>query len=172
MFITRITRTASYNQELALFHFVKKQLTKVKIAENIFLRKNQVVKMRLFAWVKTEAEKRTENPKLSMSQNKSLWEILVPANSNEGLEYSIEHHRQWDEEVREISGGITILRAAKGQWLDPDRKLSLDKIIPVRVYCTEPQIDQIIQFTMAHYDQKAVMAYMVSSYVKLVHKKG
>ncbi len=102
---------------------------------------------------------------------KSLWEILVPAHSNEGLEFSMEHHRAWDENVRSISGGLTILRTAKGQWLDPDDQLFLDRMIPVRVYCTEEEIDRIIHLTISHYDQKAVMAYQVSSYVKIVYRK-
>ncbi|MBN2052882.1 hypothetical protein JW756_05235 [Candidatus Woesearchaeota archaeon] len=107
-----------------------------------------------------------------MSKKKSLWEILVPANSNDGIEYSIEHHKAWDDRVRGISGGLTILKSAKGQWLDPDGKLFLDKMIPVIIYCTEPEIDEIIQLTIDHYDQKAVMAYQVSSYIKLVHRKS
>jgi len=101
---------------------------------------------------------------------KSLWEILVPAHSNEGLEFSLEHHRAWDDKVRNISGGLTILRTAKGQWIDPPGGLFYDKMIPVRVYCDEAEIDEIIKFTLSHYDQKAVMAYQVSSYVKLVHR--
>ena len=101
---------------------------------------------------------------------KSLWEILVPANSNEGLEFSLEHHRAWDDKVRSLSGGLTILRTAKGQWLDPDGQFFLDRMIPVRIYCDEPAIDKIIEFTISHYNQKAVLAYQVSSYVKMVRK--
>jgi len=104
-------------------------------------------------------------------QDKTLWEILVPANSNDGLEFSLDYHKRWDEQVRNISGGLTILKSAKGQWLDPDGALFLDKMIPVRLYCSEPQLDQIIGITMKHYSQKAVLAYQVSSYVKLVHAK-
>lgn len=46
-----------------------------------------------------------------------MWEIYVPVVSNEGKEYSLEHHKQWDEKVRAISGGLTILKSAKGQWV-------------------------------------------------------
>jgi len=105
-----------------------------------------------------------------VNKDKSLWEILVPTYSNEGLEFSLEHHKKWDDKIRSLSGGLTILRTARGQWIDPDGKLFFDKMIPVRVYCAEHEIEEIIQFTMSHYEQKAVMAYQVSSYVKLIRR--
>ena len=37
--------------------------------------------------------------------DKILWEILVPEYSNEGTQYPLEHHREWDGRVREIAGG-------------------------------------------------------------------
>lgn len=101
---------------------------------------------------------------------KTLWEILVPSHSNEGIEYKLDHHREWDTRVREISGGLTILKTAKGQWVDEKRGLFFDKMIPIRIYCTELDIDTIIQLTLQHYDQKAVLAYQVSSNVKLVYR--
>lgn len=103
---------------------------------------------------------------------KSLWEILVPRQSNEGLEFDVEHHRKWDEQVRDISGGLTILKSAKGQWVGPDGSLFLDNMIPVRVYCTEEDIDKIIDLTMNYYNQEAVLAYEISSRVKLVYRNS
>ena len=44
-------------------------------------------------------------------------------------------------------------------------------MIPVRIYCTEYQIDKIIEFTMVHYDQEAILAYRISDKVKLVNRK-
>ncbi len=102
--------------------------------------------------------------------NKTLWEILVPNCSNAGSKYSLDHHREWDEKVRSISGGLSILKTAKGQWISPDGKIFFDEMIPVRIYCDEDSIDKIITLTIEHYDQKAVLAYEVSSKVKLVYK--
>jgi hypothetical protein len=31
---------------------------------------------------------------------KSLWEILVPAHSNKGKNFSLEHHKIWDERAK------------------------------------------------------------------------
>lgn len=96
---------------------------------------------------------------------KSLWEILVPKYSNHRNEYTIEYHRQWDEKVREISNGLTILRTAKGQWIDEKGKLFDERMIPVRIYCTGKDIMEIVKFTKKYYNQKKVMAYEISQNV-------
>ena len=101
---------------------------------------------------------------------KTLWEILVPSHNNDGIEYRLEWHHAWDEQVRELSGGLTIFKSAKGQWEDLSGEVFYDKMIPVRIYCSEPDIEKIIQLTMEHYDQHAVMAYQVSKEVKLIQR--
>ena len=103
-------------------------------------------------------------------ENNSLWEILVPKYSNEKVEYPLGHHQAWDEEVRRISEGLTILKTAKGQWISREGELFVETMIPVRIVCDEPSIDRIIDLTMQHYDQKAVLAYEISRRVKLKHK--
>tara|TARA_B100001971_G_C17859517_1_gene367626 strand:+ start:161 stop:475 length:315 start_codon:yes stop_codon:yes gene_type:complete len=101
-----------------------------------------------------------------MTIDKKLWEILVPRYSNDNVEYAVEYHHQWDEKVREISGGLTILRTAKGHWVS-DKDLFVEEMIPVKVYCDRESIDRIIDITIEHYQQKAVMAYEISSNVIL-----
>lgn len=102
--------------------------------------------------------------------SRGLWEILVPRCSNKGVEYPVEYHRVWDEKVREIAGGITILRTAKGHWINPTGRIFVEEMIPVRIYCTEESIDKIIDLTMGYYEQEAVLAYEISRNVKLRHK--
>lgn len=102
---------------------------------------------------------------------RSLWEILVPKSSNEGIEFTREFHNQWDEKVRNISGGLTILKTAIGQWVSPDEKTFVERMIPVRIYCTEEQIDNIVNITLEHYGQRAVLAYEISKKVKLKYRK-
>ncbi|HII15094.1 MAG TPA: hypothetical protein HA362_02170 [Nanoarchaeota archaeon] len=101
---------------------------------------------------------------------KSLWEILVPKYSNQGRQYPLKHHHLWDEKVREIAGGITILKSAKGQWVNTKGKLFAEKMIPVRVYCSKKEIGKIIRLTLEHYNQEAAMAYELSSNVKVVKR--
>jgi hypothetical protein len=100
---------------------------------------------------------------------KKLYEILVPASNNTD-KFSYEHHKKWDEFVMKLSGGITIMRAGKGEWISPEGDLYKDRIIPCRIACTEEEIDKIIDFTIEHYSQEAVMAYCISEEVIIKHK--
>lgn len=99
-----------------------------------------------------------------------LWEILVPAFDNEGNEFTIEHHKTWDSYVLAITGGLTIMKTAKGEWVSPVGKKYKDKMIPCRIICSEEQISTIIDFTIDHYNQEAILAYMISKNVILRHK--
>ncbi len=100
-----------------------------------------------------------------------LWEILVPASNNKDQNFSYEHHKEWDAFVKKITGGVTIMKPAKGEWLSPTGKLYVDRMIPCRIVCTEEQISEIIDFTIEHYNQEAVLAYRISTKVILRHKK-
>jgi hypothetical protein len=102
-----------------------------------------------------------------MANEKQLWEILVPCMMN-NKPVRTRHHKEWDKYVRKISGGLTILTPGKGQWIDPGNlNLWEERMIPCRIYCTEAQIDMVINFTLKHYNQLAVMAYLVSNKIKL-----
>lgn len=98
-----------------------------------------------------------------------LWEILVPGSWGR-TRYSYEHHKEWDAYVRGKTNGLTILRGAKGEWLNDSGVLHVDKVIPVRIACTKEVIDDIMSFTIEHYDQEAVFAYEVSSTVLIKHR--
>lgn len=97
-----------------------------------------------------------------MNSVTNMWEILVPTVSNEGKPYRTRYHRVWDDKVRAIAGGLTILRPAIGQWVNPVGKLFKERMIPVRIMCTRKEIETIIDITMSYYDQEAVLAYCVS----------
>lgn len=99
-----------------------------------------------------------------------LWEILVPTVRNSGRPFRTKHHKEWDKRVRRITGGLTILTPAKGQWIGPGGELYSERMIPVRIVATKAQIDQVIQITFQHYDQLAVLAYRLSSEVLLVQR--
>jgi hypothetical protein len=123
---------------------------------------------------------------------KYMWEILVPTEKRvktskpeqlgfadsldyeEALEiwqrrnsYTTRYHRVWDEKVRAITGGLTVLTPAKGQWVSPTGELYAERMIPVRIVATRDQINQIIDLTLEYYDQLAVLAYKVSDEVIL-----
>jgi len=90
-----------------------------------------------------------------------MWEILVPCNWNDGKPVRTRHHREWDMRVRDITGGLTILKPGVGQWVH-DGDLYTDRVIPVRVMADYNQMRQIANITIAHYEQLAVMYYRVS----------
>jgi hypothetical protein len=68
--------------------------------------------------------------------------------------------------VRAISGGLTVLPPARGQWIDGDNQLWTERMIPVRFVATEEEADQIAEMTKGYYEQQAVMYYKISSDVR------
>lgn len=92
-----------------------------------------------------------------------MWEILVPTTRNDGRPIRTRFHRVWDEKVRAISGGLTVLTPAVGQWVNPDGHLFKERMIPVRIMCSREDIETIIDMTIEYYEQEAVLAYCVSS---------
>lgn len=112
-----------------------------------------------------------------------LWEILVPHKMGEhdntdprlpkrNRNIPVPYHQEWDAFVREVTGGLTIQRAAKGQWTDNTGKLYKEIMIPVRIACTEDQIKKIAEFTLSHYKQKAVFVTLVSEKTLIFHAEG
>lgn len=99
-----------------------------------------------------------------------LWEILVPTIRNDGRPIRTRFHRVWDGMVREITGGLTIMPVAKGQWISPGKQLFQERMIPVRIACTGGQIRRIIDLTLRYYEQEAVLAYKLSDEVILKFK--
>jgi hypothetical protein len=102
---------------------------------------------------------------------KAMWEILVPTQRNDGRPIRTRFHRVWDEKVRNISGGLTIMPVARGQWLFKE-KLFEERMIPVRIIATRKEIEDIISMTMAYYEQLAILCMKVSDEVILRHVDG
>ena len=98
---------------------------------------------------------------LDVPETVALWEILVPCQYNDGEPVRTRHHREWDRQVRQITGGLTILKPAVGQWVH-EGELFKERVIPVRIVATDRQISQIVDITIRHYQQIAVMYYVVS----------
>lgn len=101
----------------------------------------------------------------------NLYEILVPCNfGDNGNPVSKKHHQNWDAYVRSVAKGLTILKPVKGQWQNESNETVHDRVIPVRIACTDAEISRIIRFTITHYRQDAVMAYELSNRVFIVEK--
>lgn len=96
----------------------------------------------------------------------------MPTVRNNGKPYRTRHHREWDRQVRKITGGLTILAPAKGQWISPSGELYLERMIPVRIACNEAQMAEVVKTTLNHYpDQQAIMHYEVSNLVQITERK-
>lgn len=92
-----------------------------------------------------------------------MWEVLVPCQWNDGIPIRTRHHREWDKRVMKITGGQTIMPPAMGRWEDPDTgKVYFDRVIPVRIMCTEAQMVEVCNLVIQHYEQKAAMYFKLS----------
>ena len=106
------------------------------------------------------------------TENKPMWEILVPTTKMDGTGYyTTRYHKVWDAKVREIAGGLTIMTPAKGQWVSKSGETFIERMIPVRIMASREEIEKIIDMTMSYYDQLAVLAYKVSDEVIFKHRK-
>jgi hypothetical protein len=102
---------------------------------------------------------------------KALYEVLVPTIYGDTKKpIRTKHHKNWDRVVRNITGGLTVLKPGKGQWLFKN-ELFEERVIPVRIFCTQKQIEKIVNFTLDHYRQIAVMYYIISQDYKIIFKK-
>ena len=102
---------------------------------------------------------------------KDLWEILVPTTHQDGRPIKTKFHRVWDEQVRKVSHGLTIMSPVKGQWIFKE-ELFEERMIPVRLIATREQVDEIVKMTLKYYDQLAVLAYKIADDVILRHRDG
>lgn len=99
-----------------------------------------------------------------------MWEILVPTikpNTNKSKFFTTKYHRTWDDKVREITHGLTIMSPAKGQWASPNGKVFEERMIPVRIVASRDEIEKVIDLTLVHYSQEAVLCYKISDEVIL-----
>jgi hypothetical protein len=97
-----------------------------------------------------------------------LWEILVPTVHNNGKPFRTRFHKVWDSKVRKITGGLSIFPPIKGHWLNPEGKLFTERMIPVRIMCSEDQLNKIADMTAQYYEQEAIMFYRLSDRVQII----
>lgn len=99
--------------------------------------------------------------------NNKLYCILVPTKYGDTLKpIRTKHHKEWDKRIIKITKGLTILEPGKGKWVFNNIDYN-EKVIPVLVMCDESFIEKLIDITIKHYRQKAVMWYVVSNEVNI-----
>lgn len=100
---------------------------------------------------------------------KKLYEILIPTKYNDSKILSSEFHRSWNNYVLDVAGGLTVLPICDGQWINPEGKLFVDRIIPVRIMTTPEKMESIVNMSAKYYEQQCIMYYVVSNAVKIKH---
>lgn len=108
-------------------------------------------------------------------ENNCMWEILVPTvkpNTESKKFFTTKYHKKWDILVNAITGGLTIMTPAKGQWLSPHGISFEERMIPVRLIATRSQIEKVLNITIEHYFQEAVLCYKISDEVILKYSSS
>jgi hypothetical protein len=107
---------------------------------------------------------------MEIANDLKVWCILIPT-LMEGNFVRTRHHKVFDAYVRKITGGITIFAPGKGQWINPENdELVEERIIPVNIACNDDDLKKIVNFTIKHYKQDALMYYKVSDEVFIMAK--
>lgn len=98
--------------------------------------------------------------------NIELFELLVPTTHRlTGNPIRTRYHRVFDAKVREISGGLTILKPVAGQWINQDNIIA-ERMIPVRfAVSNRGQLEEILAFSKKYYDQQKLFCYKISEEV-------
>jgi hypothetical protein len=99
-----------------------------------------------------------------------MYEILVPTVKPSGGFFRTRYHKVWDKRVRDLTGGVTVLKPAKGQWVSDNDTVFVERMIPVRVACSGEAMEAIARMTLEYYEQEAVLYYKVSDDVRIVKK--
>lgn len=100
--------------------------------------------------------------------DQKLWEILVPTVRNDGRPFRLRYHRVWDERVKAIAGGLTVVTPVRGTWVSQTSEVFKERMIPVRIMCTRDEIMEIARMSKTYYEQEAIMVYKVSDEVFIV----
>lgn len=88
----------------------------------------------------------------------NMYSIFVPC-MVDNKPVRTRHHRTWDRWVQKLTGGMTILTPSKGKWKSPKGEVFEERMIPVFIACNEGDIKKIVNFTIKHYKQEAVMFF-------------
>lgn len=95
-----------------------------------------------------------------------LYEILIPTYDNKGLSFPKEVVTAYLQQVAQLAGGFTATRSGQGDivggWVSKDGELHTDFSSPMRVALDSEKLPELLELTAKAFNQKAVMAYVVS----------
>lgn len=99
-----------------------------------------------------------------MDTRKKLYEIQIPVAPNlpevficdKNGNFNQEYHDRFLAKVLTVANGYTALPIVEGAWINGSGKTFIEKMIPVRIFCTDENITEIASFAKRHYDQEAI----------------
>lgn len=77
-------------------------------------------------------------------------------NFDRGWIFTTKHHRIFYKFILNLSKGYSVLNELEGVWQNEKGTIYQEKMIPVRIACTDEQIKEIAEFAKAHYEQEAI----------------
>lgn len=93
---------------------------------------------------------------------KVLWEVLVPVCMGDPpVKIELAYHQEWDKQVREIARGLTVCYTSSND-LSLENAVFVEKTIPVNIRCNLDEMLKIIDITLSHYQQQAIMVNVAS----------
>lgn len=95
-----------------------------------------------------------------------IYQILVPVCDNDGKVFPMAHHWEWDSRVQEIAGGLTLMNSVRGRYLGG----SVERMIPVNIAATYDEMQQVTAYTLDHYQQEAVLFWLVADKAMIATK--
>lgn len=77
-------------------------------------------------------------------------------NFDRGWLFTAKHHRIFYKFILNLSKGYSVLSELEGVWQNEKGTIYQEKMIPVRIACTDEQIKEIAEFAKTHYEQEAI----------------
>ncbi len=108
------------------------------------------------------------------------FEILIPVAPNKGepttdemyakLDFNKDgtifnkaHHGTFIRKVLTVAGGYSWLPEIDGAWVNSHCEVVKEKMIPIRVACTDENIKEIASFAKQHYEQEAIFVLEIGT---------
>jgi hypothetical protein len=93
-----------------------------------------------------------------------LWEIFIPKNHNKEMIYGVSHHREWNRKVTKETNVILLSSSSYKEKSCPtiEEPFFSEEMLLLRVYCTQEELDRILDITVDHYDRDKIIAFKIS----------
>lgn len=92
----------------------------------------------------------------------NLYEILIPVANNDGKEFPEKYRQAFIDFIGILVGGVTVYPVVDGQWYEGENRYA-EKMIPVRINCTDKEIDAIAWEAKKTFEQKKIFVATIGT---------